>query len=325
MGINPGYRSDLDRKRLAFLDMQSPTRRAQIENGLKYSDNAALDDLLLHLDGDPDDAAIKVLLDQSMKDAVLSEAAGKGYRKQGTEPATRGVNKGKYLLTPDAPNNYQGEEQRALEILALRKELEYIQGGAVNQIDPTDPLYQRIARHTESAIRPTSIIAMGEGGIVGDRAKHPNLPAQTLENATVATNNQLYDNLVGNERGEQPITNVDRHGNRSGIPVEHKASFKGNEELGRDPDNRMLGSTVKNSVLRAEEDPRRQAVLLMSNLAQSETDFERLFGRGVREYMNEVGIKYKTDQPMMPDYGTVQGGDQFGGPGNDIQNNYFIV
>ena len=306
MRVNPGYRSNLRKADLAFLDATSPTRRAQIEEVLKYSNNEALDDLLHHYDGDLNDPAIRILLDPAMKDAMIANVAGAGYRAQDATPGTRGEGRGKYLLKPDEPIDYQGEEQRALEILALRKELEYIQGGKTVPIDQSNPLYQSIARHTSADIRPASIIQTGNGGIDNVRAKHPNLPAQTLKNATIATNNQLFDNLVGNERGEQPITNVDRHGNRSGIPVEHKLSFKGNEELGRDPDNRMLGSTVKNSVLRAEPDPRRQEILLMSNLAQAETDYSNKFGRDVRDMMVDNNWIYKPGVREMPDYGTAR-------------------
>ena len=308
--INPGFRpNEANKKRLAFLDTLSPTRREEVSRAIKFTDNDALDDLLRHLDADPndpEDVVVKVLLSDSLRDAMMHQAAGKGYRKQGIEASTRGQNKGKYLLIPDKPTDYGPEEQAALEILALRKELDYIEGAPVNPIDPANPLYQRIARHTAASIRPTSVIAMGEGGIIGNRGKHPALPPQTLENATVATNNQLFDNLVGNERGEQPITNIDRHGNRSGLPVEHKKPFEDYPELGRDPNNRMLGSTSKNSVLRNEERPARQMALLMSNLAEGETNFKSKFGRTIRDYMADTGMQYKPGQPVMPDYGLVE-------------------
>ena len=303
MHIRPGYRNALGKERIAFLDTLSPTRREEVQKALTMTDNESLDTLIRHLDSDPDDPVIRLLLDESMKDAVLHQAAGSGYRSQETVAGTRGDGKGKYLLKPDTPTDYQGKEQAALEILAARKELDYIQGAPVTPIDESSPIYQRIARHNSRAIRPTSIIATGEGGIVGNRGKHPDLPPQTLDNATIATNNQMYDNLVGNERGEQPVSTVDRLGNRSGLPVEHKLAFNGNEALGRDPDNRMLGSTVKNSILRDEPSETRQQVLLMSNLAQGLANFEQAYGVRVQDYMKDNNWKYSKSQVVMPDFG----------------------
>jgi len=302
MRINVGYRSNLQKQQLAFLDTLSPTRKAEVQRGLDIAQNGELNDLLRALDSDPDDSAIRILLDESMKNAVMHEVAGKGYRKQLTTPSTRNPDKGKYLLAPDKPTNYGSKEQAALELLALRKELDYLNGSKVVPIDTANPLYQRIAKHNAEAIRSASIKATAEGGIDQIRAKHPDLPPQTAENSVIATNNQMYDNLVGNERGEQPTTSLDKNNIRAGLPVEHKLSFKGNEILGREPDNRMLGSTIKNSVLRAEPSEQRQKVLLMGNLAAGETAFEENFNQTVRDYMSEQQWKYKPGIDVMPDY-----------------------
>jgi len=300
VAINPGYRSNLSKNELARLRTLSPTRRAQIEHSLQYSNNEALDALLRNYDGGADDPVIQLLQDQEFKDAIAHSVAGTGYRYQDNKPGTRGDGQGKYLLMPDKPTNYGPEEQAALEILALTKELDYIQGGRVEPIDPNSVLYQMIARHNSGSIRPTSLMATGEGGIDKDRRIHPDLPPQTLPNATVATNNQLRDNLLGNERFEQSITNIDKNGNRSSIPVEHILSFDGHENLGRDPSNRMLGSTVKNSVLRSEGDPFRQQVLLLRNAAELEDAFKAKYGRDVREYMTANDMDFKPNQSVMP-------------------------
>ena len=318
MQINPGYRSNLSNREIARINTLSPRKRALVEHSLQYSNNDALDDLLRHYDGGTDDPVIRLLLDQEFKDAVAHGAAGKGYRYQGAEPSTSGESEGKYLLVADKPMadkhmNYGPEEQAALEILALRKELDYVQGGGIDTIGPESALYQMIARHNAGNIRPTSIKAIGEGGIDKNRRIHPDLPPQTLANATVATNNQLIDNLLGNERYEQSITNVDRNGIRSSIPVEHKLSFDGHENLGREPSNRMMGSTVKNSVLRSEGDPYRQQVLLLRKAAALEDAYRSNHGRDVREYMTENDWNYKPNQSVMPrleDFGTVDKGER---------------
>ena len=300
MQINPGYRSNLSKNEQARIRTLSPRKRALVEHSLQYSNNEALDDLLRNYDGGADDPVIRLLLDQEFKDAIVHGASGKGYRYQDSQPGTRGDGKGKYLLMADKPTNYGPEEQAALEILALRKELDYVQGGRIDPIDPQSTLYQMIARHNAGNIRPTSLIATGEGGIDKDRRIHPDLPPQTLANATVATNNQLIDNLLGNERYEQSITNIDKNGIRSGIPVEHKLSFDGHENLGREPSNRMLGSTVKNSVLGKQDDPYRQQVLLLRRAAELEDAFRSNHGRDVREYMTENDWNYKPNQTVMP-------------------------
>ena len=311
MQINPGYRSNLSNREIARINTLSPTKRAQIRHSLQYSNNDALDDLLRNYAGGTDDPVIQLLLDQEFKDAIVHGASGEGYRYQDTKPGTRGEGNGKYLLMADKPTDYGPEEQAALEILALRKELDYVQGGRIDPIDPESALYQMIARHNAANIRPTSIKAIGEGGIDKDRRMHPDLPPQTLANATVATNNQLIDNLLGNERYEQSITNVDKNGIRSGIPVEHKLSFDGHEALGREPSNRMLGSTVKNSVLGKQDDPYRQQVLLLRKAAELEDAFRLNHGRDVREYMVDNDWDYKPYQTVMPkleDFGTVDKG-----------------
>lgn len=311
MKINPGYRSNLSNREIARINTLSPTKRAQIRHSLQYSNNDALDDLLRNYAGGTDDPVIQLLLDQEFKDAIVHGASGEGYRYQDTKPGTRGEGIGKYLLMADKPTDYGPEEQAALEILALRKELDYVQGGRIDPIDPESALYQMIARHNAANIRPTSIKAIGEGGIDKDRRMHPDLPPQTLANATVATNNQLIDNLLGNERYEQSITNVDKNGIRSGIPVEHKLSFDGHEALGREPSNRMLGSTVKNSVLGKQDDPYRQQVLLLRKAAELEDAFRLNFGRDVIEYMVDNDWDYKPNQTVMPrleDFGTVDKG-----------------
>ena len=311
MQINPGYRSNLSNREIARINTLSPTKRAQIRHSLQYSNNDALDDLLRNYAGGTDDPVIQLLLDQEFKDAIVHGASGEGYRYQDTKPGTRGEGNGKYLLMADKPTDYGPEEQAALEILALRKELDYVQGGRIDPIDPESALYQMIARHNAANIRPTSIKAIGEGGIDKDRRMHPDLPPQTLANATVATNNQLIDNLLGNERYEQSITDVDKNGIRSGIPVEHKLSFDGHEALGREPSNRMLGSTVKNSVLGKQDDPYRQQVLLLRKAAELEDAFRLNHGRDVREYMVDNDWDYKPYQRVMPrleDFGTVDKG-----------------
>ena len=303
--LNPGYRSALPERRLAFLSTLSPTRRAEVERGLQLSDNAALNEVLHTLEAaDPSDPAIRVLLDKAMKDAVLHQQASLGYRKTAVKGLTRGDEKGRVKLVPDKPQDYAPQEQQTLEMLSLRKAIGELQGDAVRKFDSTDPLFQRIARHNANEISTASKRAVASGGIVSvaGRANHADLPALTDQQIIDNTDRQIYDNLAGNEIGEQPSGKVDRLGNRSSYPVEHKAPFKHNPERGYETENRMLGGQSKNSVLRAEEDPIRQQVLLSAKLAEMEGDYISKYGETIQEYMGRVGMNYRIGMDDMPDY-----------------------
>ena len=302
MRIKVGFKSNLDKSDIEFLDRLSPTRREQVIRGLSFTDNEALDNVLDHLiDDDPTDGVMKLLRSRELRDKTFTQVAAEGYRAFGTEPIVQKNHKevGRYPMIADAPINYPPEEQALLEHLSKLHEIDYIEKGNVQPIDTNHPLYQRIARGTSDITSQSKKGLFAEGGISPERAKHPHLPALTEEIINDAPARFIYDNLVGNERGEQPITTVDRKGNRSSLPIEHKEAFKNRPDLGRDLNNRMLGSTVKNSILRAEPDPSKQVELLADSAMHGQYDYKEEFGRSVEEAMKNWKMAYSKVQPWV--------------------------
>lgn len=313
MRINVGYSSSLPKRRLAFLDRLSPTRRAEVEKALSISDNEALTSLLNHIDDpDPTDGVMALLRGEDFKDKVLAGAAGRGYRSFSPERVKQKNHPdfGRTHMIADEPTNYPPEEQRLLELLALSHERDYVETGNIVPIDTNDPLYKRIERATNDISTSSKKGLFAEGGISPDRAKHPDLPPLTEEIVQGAPARFLYDNLVGNERQEQPITSVDKKGNRSSLPIEHKTAFNNAPQLGRELDNRMVGSTLKNSVLRSEEDPSKQVELLSDNLMHGYYDFIEDFGRTPQEAMNSYRMRYSNERQQLPRFAGILRGNK---------------
>ncbi len=302
MRIKVGLKSNLGKDDLAFLDSLSPTRREQVLRGVSFTDNEALDNALDHIiDDDSSDGVMQLLRSQELRDKIFTEVAAKGYRAFGTKPVVQKNHKdfGKYPMIADTPINYPPEEQALLEHLSKLHEIDYIETGNTQPIDTNSPLYQRIVRGTSDITTQSKKGLFAEGGISPERAKHPDLKPLTDEIINEAPARFIYDNLAGNERGEQPITTVDRKGNRSSLPIEHKEAFKNRPDLGRDLDNRMLGSTVKNSILRAEPNTNRQVELLADSAMHGQYDYKEQFGRSPEEAMENWKMAYSKVQPWL--------------------------
>ena len=302
MRIKVGLKHDLSQDDLTFLDRLSPTRREQVIRGISFTDNEALDNALDHLiDDDPSDGVMQLLRSQGLRDKVFTEVAGKGYRQFGANPIVQKNHKdvGKYPMIADTPIDYPPEEQALLEHLSKLHEIDFIETGRTQPIDTSSPLYQRILRGTKDITSQSKKGLFAEGGISQERAKHPELKPLTDEIINEAPARFIYDNLAGNERGEQPITTVDRKGNRSSLPIEHKEAFKNRPDLGRDLDNRMVGSTVKNSILRAEANPSKQVELLADSAMHGQYDYKEEFGRSVEDAMEAWKMAYSKVQPWI--------------------------
>lgn len=302
MRIKVGVKPNLKKSELEFLDRLSPTRREQVIRGISLTNNEALDNALDHLiDDDPTDGVMKLLRSQELRDKAFTEVAAKGYRAFGTQPIVQKNHKevGRYPMIADTPINYPPEEQALLEHLSKMHEIDYIETGDIQPINTSHPLYQRIARGTSNITSQSKKGLFAEGGISPERAKHPDLPELTDEIINDAPAKFIYDNLVGNERGEQPITTVDRKGNRSSLPIEHKEAFKNRPDLGRDLDNRMVGSTVKNSILRAEPNASKQVELLADSAMHGKYNYKEEFGRSIEEAMKAWKMAYSRVQPWV--------------------------
>ncbi len=290
MFINPGVRHTQNAIQLEHLKRLAPTRAAEVARAYELVENEALNDYL-RTQGQ-NDPAIALLLDRSLKDAVLVDTAGLGYKQIVGRP--KGMQ-----LEADRPIEYSKEEQDLIDLISLKRELDYEEKGYVHEIDESDPVYQAIDRLVRNELMPGGVNQTAKGGVqnikhkeYGYRHKHPDLPELTQENAIQNTVRQLYDNIKGNERGEQPSGMMMKTGKMTGIPVEHKLDFKKYPELGYDPLNRILGSTFKNSVVRDEQSPKRKQVLLNSAIAQKETDIENKYNMPINEFLKNMKYEY---------------------------------
>ena len=72
------YAGTLPQELIAQTERLSPNRRREVENALVYNLDSDFENLLRNLDGDPE--TIALLLDPEIRERILLETAGKGYR-----------------------------------------------------------------------------------------------------------------------------------------------------------------------------------------------------------------------------------------------------
>jgi len=276
----------------------SPNRRREVEDSLIYSLNPEFENFLKHIDASPQELAL--LLDPNIRERVLLEVAGKGYKAIESERSKITGNLQMPQLVPDKPINYGGAEQDLMDYYSLARELDFEQTGNIQQETNSKNKIQDILSKKISELGKSGITNTAKGGInnikhkkYGTRANHPELPKLSDEEAFKNTINQLTDNLLGNERGEQPAGVMSESGRMGGIPVEHKKDFENHPHLGFASENRMLGSSSKNSVVRAEQNPIRRQILLLSNMAEKEKTINEKYGMSVNELANIINYTYE--------------------------------
>ena len=276
----------------------SPSRRADVERAHKYAGSMpGTDDFINALDGDPEINAI--LLDPEIRAGLLAETAGEGYRVIETPVSAKTGARLTPQFVSDTPLYYEGAEQDLIDLFSLQRELDREQTGISVERDRNSREYQMLRQQVE-AQGVGGVMKMAKGGIesiehkeYGKRSNHPDLPELTYKNAVINATDQLYDNLYGNPYGEQPSGMMMRTGKVTGVPVEHILPFHGNEKLGYDPNNRMMGSTSKNSVVRDEQDPKRRQVLLLSGIASKEQDIVDKYGKTASQLAAEMDYHYQ--------------------------------
>tara|TARA_B100000965_G_scaffold100229_1_gene82175 strand:- start:90 stop:1229 length:1140 start_codon:yes stop_codon:yes gene_type:complete len=292
------YRGNLPPEIVDRISRLSPTRRAEVERAHIYAgSDPNVDDFLRHLDGDPEINAL--LLDPEIRAGLLAEKAGEGYRVIETPISAKTGARLTPQFVSDTPVYYEGAEQDLIDLFSLQRELDREQSGVSVSRDRNSREYQMLKQQVE-AQGVGGVMKMARGGIdniehkqYGTRSKHPDLPEITYENAVINATDQLYDNLYGNPYGEQPSGTMMRTGKVTGIPVEHLLDFNHNPELGYDPNNRMLGSTSKNSVVRDEQNPKRRQVLLLGGIAKKEQDIVDKYGKTASQLANEMNYTYQ--------------------------------
>ena len=226
----------------------------------------------------------------------LINVAGSGYRKLDGQ-LTQGSEKGRYKLVADNPKAYPEEEQDILELMSLMKQYDYQMSGARNRQPEQSFLKDKINQVVKDKLTSSSVRYTGKGGTIGERSKNPLLPELTDESAQKATTKFLIGNLSGNEIGEQPITVIDKLGNRSSLPIEHtRVAFENDPSKGLDVDNRDLGSTMVNSVIRNETNTNRIAELLYGKIADKAEYIKNTYGVPYRTIMDEWDMDYQAGQ-----------------------------
>ena len=276
--------TDIERRLMQL----SPTRRKESRRGLVGLDEGLLDFLRHNLD-DPE--INKVLLDPELHAEVLGQQAGKGYREV-VSPMTKTGRAGTPQLVPDKALEMSDIEEEMVKINSLIKQIEYDSTGKTENVNRNklDELVQMFLNNKGNK----GITATAKGGIAGikhtaygSRDKHPSLPDLDEQTANKAVLNQLVDNLLGNKMGIQPSGMRNKKGDMSGIPVEHDKDFDNYPELGYDPNNRNLGSTYNNSILRSEGDKNKRYNLLLEHLVDRVDNIEKLTGKSFGELRNE--------------------------------------
>lgn len=297
MGL--GFSNSLSEDEVAFMDVLTPSRRDEISRLLQLThgtyeevDDADLRNTLLKLqaagiaDGDFDE--------------MLLDTAGRGYRQVSGQPQlSRGNEKGRYQLKPDKPRQVGDEEQDLLELLSLQKEYDFQMSGERKPHNLENQLAQWLATAVNSKVSTASKRETGDGGIKNDEGRrlHPDLPPLTDQVANDATVKFMLSNLMGNELNEEPTTVTMKNGNRTSLPVEHtNVAFANDPSKGRDVDNRDLGSTSKNSVLRNEVDEQRILELLYQGIANKSEMISQTYGVTAEQLMEEKGMSYKPGQ-----------------------------
>ncbi len=272
------------------LMLLSPTRRKETRRGLVGLDEGLLDFLRHNLD-DPE--VNKLLLDPELHAQVLGQQAGEGYREV-VSPRTKAGGVGKPQLVPAPALEMSDLEREMVDINSLIRQIEFDSTGKSREVDLNNPLYKLIQNFVDTTGQK-GITATAKGGIGGirhtvhgTRDKHPSLPALDARTATEATVRQLADNLLGNKFGVQPSGMMNKKGDMSGIPVEHDKDFDSYPELGYDPDNRNLGSTLVNSIVRNESDLSKRRELLVTHLYEKINNIEKLTGKSFRDLTEEM-------------------------------------
>ena len=272
------------------LMLLSPTKREETRRGLVGLDEGLLDFLAHNLD-DPE--VNKVLLDPELHAEVLGEQAGKGYREV-VSPKTKTGKSGKPQLVPDKPLEMSDIEREMIDINSLIRQVQYDSTGKTREVNRNHLAIQLLQNFLNSKGQK-GITATAKGGIAGinhtgygTRDKHPSLPELDRQTANKAALNQLFDNLFGNKYGVQPSGMRNKHGDISGIPVEHDKDFDNYPELGYDPNNRNLGSAYINSILRNEGDINKRRTLLVQHLADKIIAIEKATGKNFKELTQEM-------------------------------------
>ena len=276
---------------VAFLKTLTPSRRGEIQKHLELYESDVLNLI--------DDQQLADKMRSMMKDTEsedLINVAGSGYRKLDGQ-LTKGSEKGRYKLVADNPKAYPEEEQDILELMSLMKQYDYQMSGARNRQPEQSFLKDKINQVIKDKLTSSSVRYTGKGGTIGERSKNPLLPELTDESAQKATTKFLMGNLSGNEIGEQPITVIDKLGNRSSLPIEHtRVAFENDPSKGLDVDNRDLGSTMVNSVIRNETNTDRIAELLYGKIADKAEYIKNTYGVPYRTIMDEWDMDYQVGQ-----------------------------
>ena len=276
---------------VAFLKTLTPSRRGEIQKHLELYESDVLNLI--------DDQQLADKMRSMMKDTEsedLINVAGSGYRKLDGQ-LTQGAEKGRYKLVADNPKAYPEEEQDILELMSLMKQYDYQMSGARNRQPEQSFLKDKINQVVKDKLTSSSVRYTGKGGTIGERSKNPLLPELTDESAQKATTKFLMGNLSGNEIGEQPITVIDKLGNRSSLPIEHtRVAFENDPSKGLDVDNRDLGSTMVNSVIRNETNTNRIAELLYGKIADKAEYIKNTYGVPYRTIMDEWDMDYQAGQ-----------------------------
>ena len=276
---------------VAFLKTLTPSRRGEVQKHLDLYESNVLDLL--------GDEQLAGKMRSMMKDTEaedLINMAGSGYRRLDGQ-LTKGSEKGRYKLVADNPKAYPEEEQDILELLSLMKEYDYQMSGARNRQPEQSFLKDKINQILKDNVTSSSVRYTGKGGTIGERSKHPLLPQLTDESAREASAKFLFGNMSTNEIGAQPISVIDRLGNRSSLPIEHtRVAFQNDPSKGLDVDNRDLGSTMVNSVIRNETNTDRIAELLYEKVADKSEYIENTYGVPYRTIMDEWDMDYQVGQ-----------------------------
>lgn len=276
---------------VAFLKTLTPSRRGEIQKHLELYESDVLNLI--------DDQQLADKMRSMMKDTEsedLINVAGSGYRKLDGQ-LTQGSEKGRYKLVADNPKAYPEEEQDILELMSLMKQYDYQMSGARDRQPEQSFLKDKINQVVKDKLTSSSVRYTGKGGTIGERSKNPLLPKLTDESAQKATTKFLMGNLSGNEIGEQPITVIDKHGNRSSLPIEHtRVAFENDPSKGLDVNNRDLGSTMVNSVIRNETNTNRIAELLYGKIADKAEYIKNTYGVPYRTIMDEWDMDYQVGQ-----------------------------
>ena len=276
------------------LMLLSPERRKQSRRGLVGFDEGLQDFLKHNLD---DEKVNKLLLDPELHMEVLGEQAGLGYREKVIPKTKSGY--GTPQLEPSKSLPMSDIEREMVDINNLIRQIEYDQTGIAREHNPNSPVYQMLKKFVLSTGKSgqTQTSKGGVSGIrhsvYGTRDKHPKLPALDEQIRIENTTRQLYDNLMGNKFAIQPAGMIDKNGNMSGIPVEHHLDFDKYPHLGLDPNNRNLGNTFVNSIVRSESDPQTRKDLLISHLAKKINDVEKLSGKSFVDLTKDMDYSPK--------------------------------